>query len=494
MSASSTLFSMLEGVNQPLLEAPESVESVAKSEDGALFVSLMKQYQPEAGENSESAEHSELLPLPNSVPLSVPVVRSADDVHIVPSLPLEVLVAGNALPLVAESTRAVPAPWLPDQRLEDFAVGMGIDRELARLLLTETAANDRARFETPSPSAQTMTDRMSLPATPVPQPQLPSFDAQQPAAVVPSVVRIPELTQREAAPALPAAIAAAAAVLSDEDVLRWRAVAARQMPSSGFGPKPSIDVEPMRAEDAMLRSLELGDPLRDEPDHFAAASAVLRGLTLERAERRAAVEPAGTPSPAAAAASSTPTLATVPLASGLGGVPGLQPTTDAPALGQPATSESAISQPLRLPDAALAHEQRVDQFSNQVAQRLLQQIRQDRWTVSLQLDPQNLGPMDIELQLEGTKVSASVGVANAEVRNLLEAALPKLRESLDAAGLNLASWSFAHSGFHEQRERAETLAALTRAARSAGAEAELDAPSVNPGRPVTTDRAVDLYV
>jgi len=501
MSGSSTLFSLLEGANNPSIDTPESTESVAKSGDAALFVSLLEQYQPDGAEQAPgAAEISVVNPL-------VPAV-----------LPPAVSISGKALPqfVIPEDAVALPPSRAaaladPDGRLEDFAVGMGIDRELARLLLQETAANDRPRVPMPvGVVPETVARReMMLPTEPEPavrrEMMLPTVDgamaetelAELPTSrlpmpvgvVVEPLVRremmlptVPEpAVRREVmlqASQAPVAIASAVAALSDEDVLRWRSVNVRQLPSRTD--------EVMKADAVASPSDDVGEPMRHTETEFAAASAVLRGFTLERPLRRSFGEPASTPLPAVAAASSvTPNpvmVAALPLSSVSVALPEtpLLPSTD--------------PQPLRLPDPTLAHEQRVEQFAQQVAQRLLQQIRQDRWTVSLQLDPQHLGPLDIELELEGNKVSANLGVANAEVRNLLESALPKLRESLDSAGLSLANWSFAQSSLRDQRERAETLVALARASRSTSATGAVDMTAISSAQIAASDRAVDLYV
>ena len=449
MSGSSTLFSLLEGANNPSIDTPESTESVAKSGDAALFVSLLEQYQPDGAEQATgAAEISVVNPL-------VPAV-----------LPPAVSISGKALPQFVIPEDAVTLPPSraaaladPDGRLEDFAVGMGIDRELARLLLQETAANDRQRVPMPVGVVPETVARREMMLPTVPEP----------------AVRREMMLQASQAPV---AIASAVAALSDEDVLRWRSVNVRQLPSRTD--------EVMKADAVASPSDDVGEPMRHTETEFAAASAVLRGFTLERPLRRSFGEPASTPLPAVAAASSvTPNpvmVAALPLSSVSVALPEtpLLPSTD--------------PQPLRLPDPTLAHEQRVEQFAQQVAQRLLQQIRQDRWTVSLQLDPQHLGPLDIELELEGNKVSANLGVANAEVRNLLESALPKLRESLDSAGLSLANWSFAQSSLRDQRERAETLVALARANRSMSATGAVEMTAISSAQIPASDRAVDLYV
>jgi flagellar hook-length control protein FliK len=110
------------------------------------------------------------------------------------------------------------------------------------------------------------------------------------------------------------------------------------------------------------------------------------------------------------------------------------------------TGGAETSQVLSAPDPKLTFGERVQAFADAVAQRVLGQIRNENWSVSLQLDPANLGAMEIDLTLRGNAVTANLGVANAEVRALLEAGLPRLKESLEASGLQLANWSFGQSG------------------------------------------------
>jgi flagellar hook-length control protein FliK len=90
--------------------------------------------------------------------------------------------------------------------------------------------------------------------------------------------------------------------------------------------------------------------------------------------------------------------------------------------------------------------ERVQAFADAVAQRVIGQIREENWSVRLQLDPVNLGAMDIDLTLNGNVVAATVGVANNDVRALLESGLPRLRESLESAGLQLSGWNFGQAG------------------------------------------------
>jgi len=113
-------------------------------------------------------------------------------------------------------------------------------------------------------------------------------------------------------------------------------------------------------------------------------------------------------------------------------------------------SQSAVtgeaSMVLATPDTKLSFGERVQAFADAVAQRVIGQIREENWSVRLQLEPANLGAMDIDLSLNGNVVAATVGVANNDVRALLESGLPRLRESLEAAGLQLSGWNFGQPG------------------------------------------------
>jgi hypothetical protein len=160
------------------------------------------------------------------------------------------------------------------------------------------------------------------------------------------------------------------------------------------------------------------------------------------------------------------------------------------------TGGSETSQVLSAPDPKLTFGERVQAFADAVAQRVLGQIRNENWSVSLQLDPANLGAMEIDLTLRGNAVTANLGVANAEVRALLEAGLPRLKESLEASGLQLANWSFGQSGSRGFGESMPTpfawqpLRGVTDDADSSADASRLAAMRQNEG----SRSAVDLFV
>jgi len=151
---------------------------------------------------------------------------------------------------------------------------------------------------------------------------------------------------------------------------------------------------------------------------------------------------------------------------------------------------------LSTPDPKLSFGERVQAFADAVAQRVLGQIRDENWSVSLQLDPANLGAMDIDLTMRGNTVAANVGVANGEVRALLESGLPRLRESLESAGLQLAGWTFGQSGsraFSEPARKMFSQASLRGRVNDVDSVAEVGASRMMPGKNPASG-AVDLFV
>lgn len=63
----------------------------------------------------------------------------------------------------------------------------------------------------------------------------------------------------------------------------------------------------------------------------------------------------------------------------------------------------------------------------------------------IRISPQELGPVEIRLQLDGDRISAEFSSAQAEVRQALENGLPRLREMLGQHGFQLA-----HAGVGQQ--------------------------------------------
>ncbi|NDD75605.1 MAG: flagellar hook-length control protein FliK, partial [Gammaproteobacteria bacterium] len=266
----------------------------------------------------------------------------------------------------------------------------------------------------------------------------------------------------------------AAAPLGDEDLLRWRSIAARAAPVTGkldsaaavaaAAPTATAPTEVAAAEVATTlvdgvkdrfatkdvgnrttrtKDMVRGREAQTNADELLGISS-LRTMTLDHAVSKApmlastlGVMTLQTATPSVVHPDAGPT------------TPGFAIDTGATAVTQSTSggaSGGIMNEPLRMPEPKLDFATRAEMFADQVAQRVLGQIRNQAYDVSLQIDPRNLGPMDISLRVDGAKVTANVAVTHPEVRGLLESGLPRLRESLESAGLSLTNWSFAQSG------------------------------------------------
>jgi len=60
---------------------------------------------------------------------------------------------------------------------------------------------------------------------------------------------------------------------------------------------------------------------------------------------------------------------------------------------------------------------------------------QDSHSASLQLNPRQLGPLEVRMSIEGDRAQLSFVSNHAAVRDAVETALPRLREMLGTVGL-----------------------------------------------------------
>ena len=83
------------------------------------------------------------------------------------------------------------------------------------------------------------------------------------------------------------------------------------------------------------------------------------------------------------------------------------------------------------------------QFSSALGQQMQWMATQQIGRAELRLDPEELGPLEIRLELNGDEIRAEFSSRSAEVRSLLETQVPRLRELLAEQGFSLAD---AHVG------------------------------------------------
>jgi hypothetical protein len=471
----------------------------------------------------------------------------------------------NAVPLRSDTET--------DQNLEEFAVGMGIDRELVRLLLSETApveaaSRDAKAQDTPLPIVNPAIPSMSSVALPVPTmtdaAKAATFDQAVRPAVENETTIIGSTPVADSTPVAISTPVATSTPIADEDVLLWRSSLSTASSVSMIGqplgdesktavasstpvptPLPALTAEQLKTRGMSLAmptteadasnpaSLESAE-FRGSPSAIVASSVAPPEELGWRSRRFNFVNDSPVQSPSVSnaddgiskslmgefaefmdsnsgfgAGRGSEMPAPSPMMSGMVVSIGAESRPDAPLIGNIstasatffATSTAQVAEAtgnlptLQTPDPRLSFGERVQAFADAVAQRVIGQIRDENWSVRLQLEPANLGAMDIDLSLTGNVVAATVGVANNDVRALLESGLPRLRESLESAGLQLSGWNFGQSGSRAFNDSARKFSQTTFRGRIGQTEsvAELDGSSMMPIRKTVSGK-IDLFV
>jgi flagellar hook-length control protein FliK len=99
-------------------------------------------------------------------------------------------------------------------------------------------------------------------------------------------------------------------------------------------------------------------------------------------------------------------------------------------------------------------------------------------SAELTLNPPDLGPLQVVLRVADNHAHALFVSQHAQVRDAVEAALPKLREAMEAGGLGLGSATVSDGGFASQQQNAQQSFAGGQSARRARAgSSAVDAPA-----------------
>ncbi len=191
--------------------------------------------------------------------------------------------------------------------------------------------------------------------------------------------------------------------------------------------------------------------------------------------------------PSAAPAAASEPAPIVP-ASGFALPAGFEPVTSAaPGTAAPTAAESPVLAvpmpvPLESPEFAQA-------FGLEISVLARDGIQQ----AELHLNPAEMGPVSVQIALDGEKARIDFGAQAAATRAVIEASLPELAAALRDAGLTLAGGGVSqHAGSRDDGRRD----GQADAGRS-GARDRADAVAAAPSRPVLRSRAgpggVDLY-
>ena len=135
-------------------------------------------------------------------------------------------------------------------------------------------------------------------------------------------------------------------------------------------------------------------------------------------------------------------------------------------------------------------------WPSQLGQQLVQLVqRGGEQHVQMKLHPAELGPLSISLKMTEHGAQAQFLSAHAQVRQVIEQAIPQLREALAEQGISLSDTSVGEQGFSNQQEAFAQQSTGSSAGGESGVtsvEGETGTPA-SVGSSIALDGRVDLY-
>jgi flagellar hook-length control protein FliK len=95
-------------------------------------------------------------------------------------------------------------------------------------------------------------------------------------------------------------------------------------------------------------------------------------------------------------------------------------------------------------------------WNDELATRLTWMVDQNQQAATLRLSPDNLGPVEVRIDVRDNQVSVWFGAAQADTRAAIESALPRLRELLQGQGLSLADAGVSQQSHRESSKHLGT--------------------------------------
>ncbi|MHC9086417.1 flagellar hook-length control protein FliK [Luteimonas sp. RIT-PG2_3] len=108
------------------------------------------------------------------------------------------------------------------------------------------------------------------------------------------------------------------------------------------------------------------------------------------------------------------------------------------AANRPLTPQAVAATPLAMPARA------DDGFDDSLGARIAWMAEQKLGHAEIRLNPEHVGRIDVRIQLDGNRLAAEFSSAHADVRQALEASLPRLRDMLGQHGMQLGQADVGH--------------------------------------------------
>ena len=98
---------------------------------------------------------------------------------------------------------------------------------------------------------------------------------------------------------------------------------------------------------------------------------------------------------------------------------------------------------------------RNQEWASEFSQKVVWLASADKQSAQLTLNPAELGPIEISLSMDKGNATVSFASANAEVRDSIETAMPRLREMFASAGIELGQTNVGAESFRQQSGNGE---------------------------------------
>ncbi|WP_194435982.1 flagellar hook-length control protein FliK [Vibrio fluminensis] len=118
--------------------------------------------------------------------------------------------------------------------------------------------------------------------------------------------------------------------------------------------------------------------------------------------------------------------------------------------------QTGLNQTARLEQAAQAQpslQLNREMAGEQVAERIQMMMSKNLKNIDIRLDPPELGRMQIRMNMNGDNASVHFTVANSQARDIVEQAMPRLREMLAQQGMQLSDSSVQQQASGQQQSR-----------------------------------------
>jgi len=102
------------------------------------------------------------------------------------------------------------------------------------------------------------------------------------------------------------------------------------------------------------------------------------------------------------------------------------------------------------------------QWGQNFSEKIVWLAKSDQQTAQININPPQLGPLQINLNINGDQASAVFTSAHAEVRQAIEDAMPRLREMLSSAGISLGQANVGAQLPQQNRDAPSQFATGTR--------------------------------